>query len=45
MFSKGGFNIVTMLYRTNIIALVGSGKDSNFSSDRVVIWDDHLVGL
>lgn len=30
-----------MLYRTNILALVGDGKNSHYSTKKVIIWDDH----
>ena len=30
-----------MLKRTNVLALVGSGKNSKFTSDKLIIWDDH----
>ena len=30
-----------MLKRTNVLALVGSGKNQKFSSDKLIIWDDH----
>lgn len=35
---EGGLRIVEMLYNTNMIALVGGGKDPKFSSNRVVIF-------
>ena len=30
-----------MLKRTNVLALVGSGKNQKFSSDKLIIWDAH----
>lgn len=30
-----------MLKRTNILALVGDGENPIFSSDKLIIWDDH----
>ena len=29
-----------MLYRTNIIALVGSGENTSYPKDRLILWDD-----
>ena len=41
-----GISIVEMLKKTNILALVGEDdldkKDSDFSSDKLIIWDDSL---
>ena len=30
-----------MLKRTNVLALVGSGKNPKYSSDKLIIWDEH----
>lgn len=29
-----------MLYRTNIIALVGTGENTSYPKDRLILWDD-----
>ena len=30
-----------MLKKTNILALVGGGKNPQFSQNKIIIWDDH----
>lgn len=37
----GGVGLATMLFRSNIVALVGGGASPCFRDDRVMIWDDH----
>lgn len=37
---EGGFSIVEILDRTNIISLVGAGTNEKYTTNKLIIWDE-----
>ena len=37
---EGGIKLAEMLFRTNIIGFVGTGRNSNYPCNRLILWDD-----
>lgn len=42
---KTGIKIIEMLFRCNIVAIVGDGTNFKFPTNKVILWDDHTMKI
>jgi hypothetical protein len=42
---EGGISMAELLYRTNMIALVGTGSNPAWPVNKVLIWDDSKLDV
>ncbi|KAL0232004.1 hypothetical protein PCE1_003000 [Barthelona sp. PCE] len=38
---EAGIGLVSMVYRTNVVGLVGGGNPPRFAPSKAILWDDH----
>ena len=42
---EGGVALIELIYRTNMMALVGTGVKEEFPPNKVVFWDDSQLKI